>query len=461
MEGVVAAAATAASAMASDGSCAAACANTLLAEAEEGQGGPRLTSLAVRGGRGRGREDVFLWQVAEEELNVMTRSDSSSIVLGTKPPGTIVRGWQIGLWVGLADEPGYLLAEREGQLLLKKASAPVQAAAAEEAAGAGPEADGAQGDGTVALVEPSAQPLEAPPPACVCFACGAVLPDEETVRSHLLANVACLGEPWQATVQVMAALPGARSLLWCPACPEGFAGRWSGSATKASMLLRHLSAAGGSGEPHAAEHTRLLQALVALLLEAPPEGLEPETLHAWAPASRLLIATGPLLAVPGPAARRAVARLQNEVLGEESGAAAKPQALAGSAGADPEGAGAAQKGGRGAAKRRKREQQPSGSAGPSYDFYNEEIPMDVVTECHDATVRTADGVPIMDLLDSSEDEPVSVVATDVSNLGAARQASGAAPGVTIPAAVPAVSAAPAALAEAPVATPVGQVGHWL
>lgn len=399
--------------------------------------------------RYRDREDVFLWQVvATEHQIVMTRTDRSSIVLGTIAPGTVVRGWPAAdAWVGLADQPGYMLSEDDGEQLLKRASAPIQASATGDE-------DVAGGDAPEA-VDVAA---EEPPPAeegsvaaFTCFACGAGFPDLEMYRDHLVTHVSCIAEPWQAAVKVMAALPGAGSELWCPACPDNFVGRWSGSATKAPMLLRHLSATATGGGPLAKAHARLLQALVALLLECPPtEGVDAAALQMWAPMSRLLTATGPLLAGASQAAQRAMAKLQNEALGEwlpvpslDEEAAAEARGV-GKRAAGPSS-------GKPSAKRKKREEKLE-EPGPKYDFYDDDIPMDVFAECPDMTVRTAGGVPVMDLL-SSDDEvaPVSAPPKKANTLEAAKS-----PEVAARRATSTVEVAPE-----PAATDADESGHWL
>jgi len=62
---------------------------------------------------------------------------------------------------------------------------------------------------------------------------------------------------------------------------------------------------------------------------------------------------------------------------------------------------------RGAKRKRVGDVTDPAVQGPSYDFYNEDIPMDVFMQCEDATKRTADGVPIMDLLSSDDEAPVA------------------------------------------------------
>merc|ERR1712228_620140 len=77
-------------------------------------------------------------------------------------------------------------------------------------------------------------------------------------------------------------------------------------------------------------------------------------------------------------------------------------------------------GGKPSAKRKKREEKLE-EPGPKYDFYDDDIPMDVFAECRDMTVRTADGVPVMDLL-SSDDEvaPVNAPPKKANALEAAK-----------------------------------------
>ena len=46
--------------------------------------------------------------------------------------------------------------------------------------------------------------------------------------------------------------PKAGTSLWCPCCPDDFVGKWTGSVSKSSALLRHAAAASQTGIEEAA-----------------------------------------------------------------------------------------------------------------------------------------------------------------------------------------------------------------
>lgn len=181
--------------------------------------------------------------------------------------------------------------------------------------------------------------------------------------------------------------------------------------TKAGALLRHLDAASRPEEPHAAAHKTLLKILVGMMVhEAPPPtagGGELEALKEWAAASRLLAAAGPLLAAPSASARRSLrddaARLLGAKVLAEWDLSAEGEQDDGAAAAGPSVAQSAA--GPSTKKRKKIGPKVDSAAGPSYDFYNDAIPMDVFMGAQDLTERTADGVPVMDLLSSEDEAP--------------------------------------------------------
>lgn len=245
------------------------------------------------------------------------------------------------------------------------------------------------------------------------------------MKLHLCQNAACSGDAWQACVRAVACLPGAGTTLWCPACPASFAGRWSGPATKATALLRHAVTRGGPGGEsghavHATRHRRLLAGLVELLLADPPEG----ELMVWASTAQLLQIAGPLLAEPTTAARRRIAGLLRELLGSDSG---KGEGCETDSEGEPHAA-------------------PGGSAGHGdspvagqsdvprafrlYNLYTAEIPLDVVMCCEDATKRTLEGVPLVDLVNSSDEDGPQADGRAAAPLGLAPTARGHAAGAT-------------------------------
>jgi len=152
--------------------------------------------------------------------------------------------------------------------------------------------------------------------ARACFSCQSPFPGLEELSSHLRQNQQCVGVAWQSAVDSIVSLPGAGTQLWCPACPDSFIGKWTGPAARAAALLRHLEAASTMGSEHQQPHARLQQLLVELLLAGlPMDDAEAEHLSFWAESSRLREAAGPLLAKPGPEARRAIQKLQDRTLG--------------------------------------------------------------------------------------------------------------------------------------------------
>lgn len=206
----------------------------------------------------------------------------------------------------------------------------------------------ASGEAAVADAAPE------PAPAWSCPACAAGFVSVEELEAHGRRSVPCAAASWQAAVHAIACLPGAGTTLWCPACPSGFMGRWSGQASKAGALLRHTRSASSRGSPHIAPHRRFGSAVLALLWERPPPGganadLDGEALEDWASTSRLAELAGPLLAKANPVARQAVYKLQDEVLGPDAAAASTPAtevmaaatSAAAEADSDDEGVGAA------------------------------------------------------------------------------------------------------------------------
>eukprot|EP00913_Durusdinium_trenchii_P034598 g32368.t1 len=75
-----------------------------------------------------------------------------------------------------------------------------------------------------------------------CFGCGKSVPSSE-LRQHLESSEKCLSTAWQAAVNAVGCMPGASTTLWCPACPDAFLGKWTGSVSKAPALLRHAASA--------------------------------------------------------------------------------------------------------------------------------------------------------------------------------------------------------------------------
>eukprot|EP00434_Breviolum_minutum_P012112 symbB.v1.2.010680.t1/scaffold704.1/size171252/6 len=106
----------------------------------------------------------------------------------------------------------------------------------------------------------------------------------------------------------------------------------------------------------------------------------------------LMSIIGPLLAKPGPEAREAVRGELEKFAGSERA---------------PVPFGSHGRGGDSTAKSKKKKAKKAMdpvSDGPAYDLYNEDIPMDVFMNCEDHTRRTSEGVPVLDLLSSDEDE---------------------------------------------------------
>jgi len=187
-----------------------------------------------------------------------------------------------------------------------------------------PEGSNAVDEGAAAeLLEAVVEETAAPLLPVLCLVCERRFSTDEELREHVRGgSVSCIAREWQAVVHAMACLPGAGTSLWCPACADDFVGKWTGPATKAGALLRHLSAASKSqrdNEPH----LRLSRALVELLFLDPPPDTEDESLQEWAGSSRLFAAAGPLLAKPSLAARMAINKLENEILGLDASAASK------------------------------------------------------------------------------------------------------------------------------------------
>jgi len=60
--------------------------------------------------------------VTTNGLFVRDDTDSGSLVLGTKVPGTMVRGVQTGAWIKLSDEPGYMMISTSGKTFLSEVS---------------------------------------------------------------------------------------------------------------------------------------------------------------------------------------------------------------------------------------------------------------------------------------------------------------------------------------------------
>jgi len=243
-----------------------------------------------------------------------------------------------------------------------------------------------------------------------CYGCCRSFSSGAELRAHVLeAGERCSGPAWQAAVNAISCMPGAGTVLWCPACPDELLGKWTGSASKASALLRHVVSSSKASRAHA----WFLEGFIDLLLCSPPpppllpdaaesgeDAQEPpdvqeERLQAWILSSPPLMSlVGPLLARPGPAAREA-ARQEMVQFKLHCTAAPFPFSGPGDAGsAVPE-----------AAKNKKKKSKKADEApAPGYDLYNEAIPMDVFLNCEDHTQRTAEGVPVLDLLDSDDDE---------------------------------------------------------
>jgi len=274
-----------------------------------------------------------------------------------------------------------------------------------------------------------------------CHGCGRGFASSEELGSHVLKNAAaCSGPAWQAAANAIGCMPGAGTTLWCPACPDDFIGKWTGSITKAAALLRHASCPNNAPEAHA----WFLKALTDLILAEPPApgpppvAVTPENeateaaggstssvaqefvsaedgasqslrLQDWISSSPPVMGVvGPLLAKPGPAAREA-AREELETSLSSRGCAIGKAPLpfgAEARGQDEDDS---------PAKKRKKKVKKDDVEGPAYDFYNQDIPMDVFLEAQDPTHRTADGVPVLDLLDSDE-EAEEQKAEDITEL---------------------------------------------
>ncbi|CAE6930755.1 unnamed protein product [Symbiodinium natans] len=151
-----------------------------------------------------------------------------------------------------------------------------------------------------------------------CHGCHASFSSLQELRVHALeAGERCNGPAWQAAVNAIGCMPGAGSVLWCPACPDSLLGKWTGPTSKASALLRHaVSASKASSKDMAPKaHAWFLAGLVDLLLCSPPpppllpdeagaEAVEPpeiqqERLQVWIESSPpLMHVVGPLLAKP-------------------------------------------------------------------------------------------------------------------------------------------------------------------
>ncbi|CAE7518899.1 unnamed protein product, partial [Symbiodinium pilosum] len=162
-------------------------------------------------------------------------------------------------------------------------------------------------------------------------------------------------------------------------------------------------------------HAWFLAGLVDLILCSPPpppllpdaaEGeevsehpdIQQERLQVWLASSPpLMHVVGPLLAKPGPAAREA-ARQEIERFRQSATAAPPPFVDGGAAPAGPVAEEAAK-----SKKKKVKKVDEDTPATPGYDLYNEAIPMDVFMNCEDHTQRTADGVPVLDLLDSDDE----------------------------------------------------------
>lgn len=285
------------------------------------------------------------------------------------------------------DEPGEVLTATEESLPKNEGPQP-EAKAAEATAVSEAESD-AKGEKEPQEPEEPEEPAES---AVQCFGCGQRFKASE-LQAHLESSEKCLSAAWQAAVNAIGCMPGAGTTLWCPACPDAFLGKWTGSISKASALLRHVASASKTGVPESAPkaHAWFLTAFVALLLSSPPptedtEVESEERLQEWISSSPPLVnIVGPLLAKPGPAAREAV---RAEL--EDSESAPWPF---GASDAAVE------------VKKTKKSKKPKvTSEAPGYDLYNEDIPMDVFMACEDHTRRTSDGVPVLDLLSSDEDE---------------------------------------------------------
>ncbi|CAE7223017.1 unnamed protein product [Symbiodinium microadriaticum] len=238
-----------------------------------------------------------------------------------------------------------------------------------------------------------------------CHGCSKTFNSFAELRAHALeAGERCNGPAWQAAVNAISCMPGAGSVLWCPACPDDFLGRWTGSTAKASALLRHLMSASKASSKETAPkaHAWFLAGLVDLLLCSPPppplltdaaegeEATEPpeiqqERLQVWIGSSPpLLHLVGPLLAKPGPAAREA-ARQVIERFRPSTEPAPPPFASGGDAPAGPSVEAAKSK--------KKKGKKAEDTTAPGYDLYNEAIPMDVFMNCE-----------VLDLLDSDDED---------------------------------------------------------
>lgn len=199
---------------------------------------------------------------------------------------------------------------------------PQAQAAEDEAKDAAPEDEKGDADATDATDANDANDAkgEKEPEASTvqCFGCGQRFKAPE-LQAHLESSEQCLGAAWQVAVNAIGCMPGAGTTLWCPACPDAFLGKWTGSISKASALLRHVASASKTGVPECAPnaHAWFLTAFVALLLSSPPPPTEEDAevdesaqemrLQEWISSSPPLVnIVGPLLAKPGPQAREAV-----------------------------------------------------------------------------------------------------------------------------------------------------------
>eukprot|EP00927_Polykrikos_kofoidii_P060379 TRINITY_DN55375_c0_g1_i1.p1 TRINITY_DN55375_c0_g1~~TRINITY_DN55375_c0_g1_i1.p1 ORF type:complete len:431 (+),score=76.65 TRINITY_DN55375_c0_g1_i1:100-1392(+) len=247
-----------------------------------------------------------------------------------------------------------------------------------------------------------------------CFGCELRFADQQRVRDHMLKSSPCSGEFWQAAVRGMACLPGAGTTLWCPACPQTFVGCWAGSATRAAAMLRHVGAAAAPGATHAGAHARFLEAIVEVLIRSdpPPPSLataaptaddNSEALQDWARTSGLLDLAGPLLAPRSAATNRAVRVWQESVLGPDP-IGDDFSSEEGEEDPAPEGASRGETTKKKKKKRKMMQVASSAVLPPNYDLYNNQIPLDVFAACNDEQARTADGVPIIALSDSEEEQ---------------------------------------------------------
>lgn len=85
---------------------------------------PGYIRLSDRGRLSLEQVQVDAWRVVTKHgLYVRSRKDTSSRVLGVKPPGTVVLGHREGDWVALLDQPGFLLVSSASRIFLKRTSA--------------------------------------------------------------------------------------------------------------------------------------------------------------------------------------------------------------------------------------------------------------------------------------------------------------------------------------------------